>query len=222
MIKIQKVYKVFREGDRKLEILKGLDLEIPPGKKIGIVGASGSGKSTLLHILGGLDPPTKGEVSVEGKNLYSLSETERAKLRNRFFGFVFQFYHLLPELTVLENSALPAWIGGFSKREGLGMAEEALTRVGLKERLSFFPSRLSGGEQQRVALARALVLKPKVLLADEPTGNLDWETGQTVIDYLLEIVGEAKGSLVLVTHNVELAKGLDEILELKNGQLQKI
>lgn len=222
MIIIKDIHKEFREGDKSISVLRGVDFQISPGKKIGVVGASGCGKSTLLHILAGLDRPTGGEVLVGAENLYGLSENGRAKLRNRFFGFVFQFYHLLPELTVLENAALPAWIGGFSKREGIRMAREALARVGLEGRLSFSPSRLSGGEQQRVALARALCLKPKVILADEPTGNLDQETGKRVLDYLLEIVAETKGSLVLVTHNLELTRQMDEVFELKNGQLHPL
>ena len=203
-------------------MLQGLNLEIAPRKKIGIVGASGVGKSTLLHILGGLDSPDTGQVFVEKDNLYQLSEDKRAKLRNRYFGFVFQFYHLLPELTALENVFLPALIAGFSKKEAHEWASIALERVGLKTRVSHYPSELSGGEQQRVALARACVLKPKVILADEPTGNLDEKTGDEVLKFLLDGVEAAEGSLILVTHNKELLKNCDEVFELKHGQLQKI
>lgn len=219
MLEGKNLNKSFREGDQEIAVLRGVHISIRPKQKIGIVGASGVGKSTLLHILGGLDQPTDGKVLVEGANLYGLSEAKRAGLRNRFFGMIFQFYHLLPELTVLENVAVPAWLAGMAKSRGLELAKEALGRVGLEARLGFAPSRLSGGEQQRAAIARALVLKPKIILADEPTGNLDQTTGEEVMRFLLEVVATTQGSLLLVTHNRELAKNLDEVWELKDGKL---
>lgn len=221
MIKANNIHKVFQDGE-KLAVLQGLDLTVAPKRKIGVVGASGVGKSTLLHILGGLDPPTTGEVFVGQENLYALTEEKRSQLRNRFFGFIFQFYHLLPELTALENVCLPAWIAGLSKSKGEAMARQALESVGLANKTAEGVSYFSGGEQQRVALARALVLKPKMILADEPTGNLDHNTGEEVMEYLLKVVDEEEGSLILVTHNKELAKNLDEVFELKNGKLHKI
>ncbi len=221
MIEAKNIAKIFKEGESPVTVLNGLNLEISPQSKIGIVGRSGSGKSTLLHILGGLDSPTHGQVLIEGENLYALPEARRAQLRNRSFGFVFQFYHLLPELSVLENVALPAWIAGLSPEEGKKQARQVLGRVGLDAKQGERPMHLSGGEQQRVALARALCLKPSVILADEPTGNLDEETGSQVMRYLLEVAEETKGSLVLVTHNLELTKEMDQVWELKDGRLQR-
>lgn len=219
MLEGRNLHKSFCEGDTEIAVLRGVNISIRPMQKIGIVGASGAGKSTLLHLLGGLDCPTAGQVLVEGEDLYALKEGVRARLRNRYFGFVFQFYHLIPELTVWENVALPAWIAGRGAKEARSLAEEALSQVGLGFRLSYSPTRLSGGEQQRVALSRALVLKPKVILADEPTGNLDPATGREVMKYLLAVVAESEGSLILVTHNREITKDLDEVWELKDGKL---
>ena len=217
MIEAKGIDKIYKEGEKKITILNGLDFAVAPGKKIGIVGASGVGKSTLLHILGGLDRPNRGEVIVDGHSLYALNEKKRSEYRNRYFGFVFQFYHLLPELTVLENVGLPAFIAGLSKSEGNRMAKESLERVGLAHRGGETTAHLSGGEQQRVALARALCLKPKLILADEPTGNLDQERGDQMMRYLLDVVKESGGALVMVTHNRELTKGLDEVWEMKEG-----
>ncbi|MDO8528115.1 MAG: ABC transporter ATP-binding protein [Deltaproteobacteria bacterium] len=221
MISTVNLSKSYREGNRTVAVLKGLDFSLRSGKKIGIAGASGVGKSTLLHILGGLDQPTEGRVEVEGENFYQLGETKRAALRNRFFGFVFQFYHLLPELSALENVMLPALIAGNSKSEAAKKASVILEKVGLKDRTKHLPSQLSGGEQQRVAVARACILKPKVILADEPTGNLDEKTGAEVLGYLHTVVKDAGGSLVLVTHNRDLLKTMDENYELKDGTLWK-
>lgn len=222
MITAQHLHKIYKEGSREVAVLNGLDFSVSASKKIGIIGASGVGKSTLLHVLGGLDSPTAGAVFVEEKNLYGMSEEARSKLRNRFFGFIFQFYHLLPELTALENVMLPGLIAGFSKSQSQKSGLEALSQVGLKERGTHRPAQLSGGEQQRVALARACILKPKLILADEPTGNLDQKTGEEVLKFLFEVVDLSGGSLVLVTHNPELVKNLDEVFELKNGKLSKI
>ena len=222
MLVAQNIHKQYAEGKKDLHILAGINLEIPPQKKIGIIGASGAGKSTLLHILGGLDRPTEGSVLVEKSNLYSLKERASAALRNRYFGFVFQFYHLLAELTALENVALPVWIAGLSREEGLKKGMDALKRVALDHRATHFPSQMSGGEQQRVALARACVMAPKIILADEPTGNLDEATGKEVLQFLFEVVEKSSGSLVLVTHNAELMKNMDEVWELKDARLQKV
>lgn len=214
--------KTFQEAHQNLVILNGLNLEVAPQKKIGIVGASGAGKSTLLHILGGMDSPTQGEVLVDGKKMFEMSENRRAGLRNRFFGFVFQFYHLLAELTAVENVAVPAMIAGAGLRQALKMAGESLKRVGLEKREKHLPSELSGGEMQRVAIARACVLSPKLVLADEPTGNLDEATGQEILRFLFEAVESSGGSLILVTHNRELLKNLDRVYELKHGTLHAL
>lgn len=222
MIEAREIHKTYREGERAVEVLRGVNLSVTRGKKIGIVGASGAGKSTLLHILGGLDSPTAGNVLVPEGDLYRLPEKKRAVLRNQTFGFVFQFYHLLPELTVWENVMLPAWIGGFPKTQARAMAQAALERVGLADRADFLPARLSGGEQQRAALARAVSVGPKVILADEPTGNLDETTGKEVMDYLFEVAAQAEGSLVLVTHNRSLLAAMDETFELKHGVLHPL
>lgn len=220
MIKAENIWKVYSQMGEPLEVLTGLKLDLSPGKRVGIVGASGAGKSTLLHILGGLDKPDRGEVWLEGENFYSHSEGKRSALRGKSVGFVFQFYHLLPELTALENVSLPAWIQRLSRAESRGLAVGALERVGLASKGGQLPSELSGGEQQRVAIARACILSPKLILADEPTGNLDLKTGEGVFNYLLEVVAASGGSLVMATHNRELAQKLDEVYELKNGKLE--
>lgn len=222
MITAQNLHKTYREAGKVVHVLKGLDFEITPGLKAGIIGASGSGKSTLLHVLGGLDSPDAGKVLLDREDLYSLEESKRSRLRNRFFGFVFQFYHLLPELTALENTLLPILIAGRGEKEAGARAAEALGRVGLGARLGHRPPELSGGEQQRVALARACVLGPKLILADEPTGNLDAASGEEVMGYLLQVVELSGGALVLVTHNTELAERMDRVLELKDGRLWEI
>lgn len=222
MIRAESISKVFEEGDKRLSILNGLELSLAEKKKIGIVGASGAGKSTLLHILGGLDVPTHGKIFVQGDDLYRLKEDQRSDLRNRYFGFVFQFYHLLPELTVLENVLLPVLISGKKLPEAKQLAMEVLNQVGLGERCNQRATKLSGGEQQRVALARACVGKPKLILADEPTGNLDEKTGLEVLNYLLDVVQKSEGSLVMVTHNRDLLRQFDQVYELKNGKLFQI
>ena len=201
-----------------MEVLKGVDLTFSRGEKAAIVGASGVGKTTFLHVLGTLDRPTAGKVLYEGKDIYTLNEKELALFRNREIGFVFQFHHLLPEFTALENTMMPCLIQGISKKESASRAESILTLVGLKERLPHKPGELSGGEQQRVAVARALVLEPKVLLADEPTGNLDTKTGESVFDLLQEI-NQIKGvTLIVVTHNLKLAEKLSRQIQLVDGK----
>ena len=201
-----------------MEVLKGVDLTFFRGEKAAIVGASGVGKTTLLHTLGTLDRPTSGKVLYEGKDIYALNEKDLAQFRNREIGFVFQFHHLLPEFNALENTMMPCLIQGISKKEAASRAEATLALVGLQERHEHKPGELSGGEQQRVAVARALVLEPKVLLADEPTGNLDARTGESVFDLLLEL-NRIKGvTLVVVTHNLKLAQKLSRQIELIDGR----
>jgi lipoprotein-releasing system ATP-binding protein len=201
-----------------VEVLKGVDLTFSAGEKAAIVGASGVGKTTLLHVLGTLDRPTAGKVLFEGKDIYSMNEKDLAFFRNREIGFVFQFHHLLPEFNALENTMMPCLIQGIPKKEAASRAEAILTLVGLNERFSHKPGELSGGEQQRVAVARALVLEPKVLLADEPTGNLDTKTGESVFDLLQEL-NRIKGvTLVVVTHNLKLAEKMSRQIQLIDGK----
>jgi len=204
----------------QLAVLKGLDLVIESGKFIAIVGSSGAGKSTLLHIIGGLDQPSTGQVMFEGEDIYGLSDAALSELRNKKVGFVFQFYHLLSEFTVLENVLIPAWINLKSNAEKERTKEIALgllRQVGLSDRLSHFPSQLSGGEQQRTAIVRSLINQPKLLLCDEPTGNLDFRTGSEIIGLIKKINSENHTAVVLVTHNLELAKAADQIYSLRDG-----
>jgi lipoprotein-releasing system ATP-binding protein len=216
-IQVQNLFKSYGNGPKRVEVLKGADLTFSQGEKAAIVGASGVGKTTLLHILGTLDRPTSGKVLYEGKDIYALNEKDLAFFRNREIGFVFQFHHLLPEFNALENTMMPCLIQGIPKKESASRAEAILTLVGLKERLTHKPGELSGGEQQRVAMARALVLGPKVLLADEPTGNLDTKTGESVFDLLREL-NQIKGiTLIVVTHNIKLAEKLSRQIQLVDG-----
>jgi lipoprotein-releasing system ATP-binding protein len=198
-----------------------VDLTFSQGEKAAIVGASGVGKTTLLHILGTLDRPSMGKVFYEGKDIFTLNEKDLSLFRNREIGFVFQFHHLLPEFTALENTMMPCLIQGIPEKEAESRAETILTLVGLQERLSHKPGELSGGEQQRVAVARALVLEPKVLLADEPTGNLDTKTGESVFDLLQEL-NRIKGvTLIVVTHNLKLAEKLSRQIQLIDGKASR-
>ena len=218
LIEVQKIFKSYGNGTKRVEVLKGVDLTFHRGERAAIVGASGVGKTTLLHVLGTLDRPTAGKVLFEGKDIYTLNEKDLAFFRNREIGFVFQFHHLLPEFNALENTMMPCLIRGISKEEAISRAEAILTLVGLNERFSPKPGELSGGEQQRVAVARALVLEPKVLLADEPTGNLDTKTGESVFD-LLQEMNRIKGvTLVVVTHNLKLAEKLSRQIQLIDGK----
>lgn len=214
--------KIFPSGREELHILEGLDLRVCKGRSLAILGASGSGKSTLLYILGGLERPTGGQVLFEGRDIFSFSEETLAAWRNRTIGFVFQFHHLLGDFTALENAAMPARLAGMGPEEAAAKALPILERVGLADRLEHKPGELSGGEQQRVALARALVMEPKVLLADEPTGNLDAKTAGAVNSLILELVAERELAAVIVTHNNQLAEMVDEPMELSVGSLRHL
>ncbi|MFH1641053.1 MAG: ABC transporter ATP-binding protein [Candidatus Omnitrophota bacterium] len=222
MLEAKNIHKVYYSGNKQLKILRGVDLHIEKGKLIAIVGPSGAGKSTLLHILGGLDKPTQGKVLVEGENIYGISDQALCKIRNAKIGFVFQFYHLLSEFTVLENVLMPALISRQStvdSRLSREKALEFLQEAGLGERISHFPNQLSGGEQQRVAIVRALINNPGLLLCDEPTGNLDSKRGDEIISLIKQINIQNKMTVILVTHNVELAKVADQAYNLKDGIL---
>lgn len=219
LLKARDLGKRFSEGRLSVEVLKEVNLAIPARQSVAITGASGSGKSTLLHLLGGLDLPSRGEVLINNQNISRLNEVERGALRNQYLGFVYQFHHLLPEFTALENVAMPLFIRRADKRQALAEAAELLKKVGLAERLAHKPGELSGGERQRTAIARALVTRPKCVLADEPTGNLDQKTADQVFDLILALNQDLGASLVMVTHNLELSRRVDRVMELKNGSL---
>ena len=216
------IQKTFRQGPKDVHVLHDVSLELEAGRSLAIVGVSGAGKSTLLHILGGLDKPDNGDVLVEGQSLWELSAAERGRMRNMTMGFVYQFHHLLPEFTALENVAMPLLIRGVRAADAAQGAAELLGKVGLSERLEHKPGELSGGERQRAALARALVGSPRVVLGDEPTGNLDERTADQVYSLLLELNRELRTSLLLVTHDKRLAARMDQQLELHMGRLQEM
>jgi lipoprotein-releasing system ATP-binding protein len=219
VLEVRDVARGFRQGPKRIEVLRDIDLEVWPGTSQAILGASGTGKSTLLHILGGLDRPDAGEVRVRGESLWGMAENQRGALRNRTMGFVYQFHHLLPEFTALENVAMPLLIRGEGVSQGMQRATALLERVGLGQRLDHKPGELSGGERQRAAVARALVGSPAVLLADEPTGNLDEGTAEQVYELLLELNRELDTSLVVVTHDSRMAARMDRQFELSHGRL---
>lgn len=207
--------KTYRNAEVPVLVFSGLDLEVEKGEMLAIVGPSGIGKSTLLHLLGGLDRPDSGRIRVEDRELASMSADELARFRNRNVGFVFQFHHLLPEFTAVENVAMPGWIGRIGKEEALDRAAGLLSELGLAERSRHFPNQLSGGEQQRVAIARALLADPVLFLADEPTGNLDLQTSEKVFELMRECHNKRGLTSVIVTHNPELAARCDRVFEMK-------
>ena len=217
------IHRTFKaiEG-RDIRVLRGVDLRVPAGETVAIIGPSGAGKSTLLHLLGGLDRPTDGDVRWAGDPLRALSSLELAAARNRYVGFVFQFHHLLRDFSALENVMIPQLMGGSGRREAEARAREILDQVGLSERLSHRPGKLSGGEQQRVAVARALANQPPLLLADEPSGNLDVETSERLHNLLFELVEAHQSALIVVTHNMGLAARADRMLRLESGVLTSV
>lgn len=222
MLEARNVHKIYRQANQDVHVLRGIDLKINEGAVLSIVGPSGAGKTTLLHILGGLDKPTEGEVIFENQEIYGLSDRERAEIRNKKAGFVFQFYHLLPEFTALENVTLPGWIKGGEEpraleRKGMNLLE----KFGLKHRRSHKPHQLSGGEQQRVAIARSLMNDPDIIFCDEPTGNLDSKTGEEIVQVIMELNRTQKKTLVIVTHDENIAKRSHRIVHIRDGKLEK-
>ena len=219
MLELVNVHKSFSHNENVIEVLKGVDLSVAPGNSMAIMGASGVGKSTLLHIMGTLEPPTKGIVRFNDQDVNELDEAELCRLRNRGIGFVFQFHHLLPEFDALENTSMPALIARRGKKKATEMAVDILGRVGLEKRLRHRVGELSGGEQQRVAIARALIMRPQLLLADEPTGNLDRITGEGIADLLVQLNREEGLAIVVVTHNQRLAERLSQRMEIVDGRI---
>jgi lipoprotein-releasing system ATP-binding protein len=220
MLTLENIHKSFTHLGNVIRILKGIDLVVNAGHSVAIMGASGVGKSTLLNIMGSLDPPTEGVVKFRDCNVYEMDAAALASFRNAEIGFVFQFHHLLPEFNALENAMIPALIARYSKKRASEMAREVLEKVGLEKRLNHRAGELSGGEQQRVAIARALVMHPKLLLADEPTGNLDWSTGQEVADLLLRLNRDESIAMVIATHNERLAKKMSTRMEIVDGLIR--
>jgi len=218
IIKASSICKSYRDNLNNLEVLKDINFTVSPGEFLVIQGPSGAGKSTLLHILGGLDDPTRGKVYFQGADIYAIDENRRSVFRNKEIGFVFQFFHLLPELNALENVLLPGILKSWwERKKSLGVALELLERLGLSQRLKHRPGALSGGEQQRVAIARALINHPQLLLCDEPTGNLDSENGKKILQLLMELNQSQKITIIMVTHDQEIACGAGRIIHLKDG-----
>ena len=220
MLTFDGVSKSFEHLGTTIEVLKEIDLKLYPADSLSITGASGVGKSTLLNIMGSLDPPSSGTVKFNGLNIYEMDQGSLSRLRNREIGFVFQFHHLLPELNALENTMMPALIARHSKKQAIEMATDVLCKVGLEKRLTHRAGELSGGEQQRVAIARALIMNPKLILGDEPTGNLDWATGEEIAELLFRLNREAGVAMVIATHNQRLAEKMSKKMELIDGRIR--
>jgi len=221
VLKCDNVCKSYKDGQLNVNVLNQLRLEVLEGQSVSIIGSSGSGKSTLMHILGGLDKPTSGSVVLMGQDLSQLGQKQLGLLRNQYLGFVYQFHHLLPEFSALENVMMPLLIGKMKKAEAEQRAVEMLEKAGLKKRIQHRPSELSGGESQRAAIARALVTRPKCLLADEPTGNLDRKNAQNVLDMMLDLKSELNTSLIVVTHDDELAVRFERVMLMHDGRLEE-
>lgn len=220
MLRLENIYKSFSHNGKLIEVLKGIDLMVNPEDSLAIMGASGVGKSTLLNVMGTLEPPTEGIVRFDKLNVNKMDEGALCKLRNRDIGFIFQFHHLLPEFSALENTIMPALISRAKKNEAMERAREILSKVGLEKRLNHRIGELSGGEQQRVAIARALIMGPKLLIADEPTGNLDRITGEDIADLLLRLNSERGLAIVIATHNQRLAAKMSKQMEIVDGRIQ--
>ena len=220
MLTFDGVSKSFEHLGSTIEVLRGIDLELFPGESLSITGASGVGKSTLLNIMGSLDPPSGGIVKFDGVNIYEMDQADLSRLRNREIGFVFQFHHLLPELNALENAMMPALIARYPRKQAMQMAEDVLCNVGLEMRMTHRAGELSGGEQQRVAIARALIMNPRLILGDEPTGNLDWATGEEIAELLFRLNREAGVAMVIATHNQKLAEKMSKKMELIDGRIR--
>jgi len=217
----QQLGMTYTEGPNNVEVLKGVNFQVEKGERIAIVGTSGSGKSTLLHLLGGLDLPSSGSVWIDGQQISGVSDKRRGEIRNQYLGFVYQFHHLLPEFTAIENVAMPLFVRGIDEFTAKQKASDLLSEMGLEKRLQHRPVELSGGERQRAAIARALVTEPNVVLADEPTGNLDEATAKTVFDMMLELNLRIGTSLVMVTHDPNLAAKMDKVYHLERGRLRQ-
>ncbi|RPG50698.1 MAG: ATP-binding cassette domain-containing protein [Gammaproteobacteria bacterium TMED1] len=222
ILQVSNLYKSFTQGGKTIAVLNGLELEVKVGERIGIVGLSGSGKSTLLHILGGLEHSDAGKILIHGQNIVQMDDLKVDHIRNNHLGFVYQFHHLLPDFSALENVSLPPLIRGQSKNDAKMLSREILHKVGLEHREDHLPGELSGGERQRVAIARALVNEPSCILADEPTGNLDEKTARDVNDLMISLSDKLGTSLVIVTHNAELAERMDRVVQLQNGILSEV
>ena len=220
VLKCTNIGKSYRDGSLNVQVLKNLNLKVKEGEGISIIGSSGSGKSTLLHILGGLDKPSEGKITLMNRDISDMSQRQLGELRNNYLGFVYQFHHLLPEFSALENVMMPLLIGKKNKAEAETQAVDMLEKVGLKQRILHRPSELSGGERQRAAIARALVTRPKCLLADEPTGNLDRKNAQNILDMMMDLKTELNTSLIVVTHDDELATRFERVMTMQDGHLQ--